>query len=805
MDIFGILTLIGGLALFLYGMDVMGAGLEKVSGGKLERILEKLTSNPLKGVLLGAGVTAVIQSSSATTVMVVGFVNSGIMKLSQAIGIIMGANIGTTVTSWLLSLTGIDSGNVWINLLKPSSFTPVLAMIGIVLMMTGKKSKKADVGEILLGFAVLMTGMESMSGAVKPLADVPEFTNILTMFHNPILGILVGALLTAVIQSSSASVGILQALSVTGAFTYGSVIPIILGQNIGTCVTAMISSVGANRNAKRTAFVHLYFNIIGTVLFLTLYSILNAVIHFPFANDTVGVAGIALIHSIFNIFATVVLFPFTKGLEKLAYLTLPITEEEKSKKEVQEFPLLDDRFLATPSFAIEQCHSMSIEMANLSKDSFLEAIGLLENYTQEVADDIIAKENLVDKYEDKLRAYLTKLSSQNLTYADSQNVSTLLHCITDFERISDHAANIVDSIIEMTKKELVFSKKAEEEMHVFGKAVEDILCRTMTAYTADDEELAKTVEPLEQVIDELNKAIKKRHIKRLRKGKCSIELGLVLADIVTNYERVSDHCSNIAVCLIQEQDKEVEEHDLTAHMDEEDNRKFKRREENAMALIYIVEDDINIREIERYALKNSGFEVEEFDNGKDFFQRVAEQAPSLMLLDIMLPGEDGLEILSRVRKNPATEKTPVIMVTAKTTEIDKVRGLDMGADDYISKPFGVMELISRVKALLRRTEKEDDGDTLACGSIEIDNKRHSVTVQGETCELTFKEFELLKYLMINQGIVLSRDKLMNQVWGFEYEGESRTVDMHIKTLRHKLGDGGQQIKTVRNVGYVMEP
>ena len=307
MDIFGILTLIGGLALFLYGMDVMGAGLEKVSGGKLERILEKLTSNPLKGVLLGAGVTAVIQSSSATTVMVVGFVNSGIMKLSQAIGIIMGANIGTTITSWLLSLTGIDSGNVWINLLKPSSFTPVLAMIGIVLMMTGKKSKKADVGEILLGFAVLMTGMESMSGAVKPLADVPEFTNILTMFHNPILGILVGALLTAVIQSSSASVGILQALSVTGAFTYGSVIPIILGQNIGTCVTAMISSVGANRNAKRTAFVHLYFNIIGTVLFLTLYSILNAVILFPFAYDTVGVAGIALIHSIFNIFATVVL------------------------------------------------------------------------------------------------------------------------------------------------------------------------------------------------------------------------------------------------------------------------------------------------------------------------------------------------------------------------------------------------------------------------------------------------------------------------------------------------------------------
>lgn len=574
MDIFAVLTVIGGLALFLYGMNVMGTGLEKVSGGKLERVLEKLTNNPLKGVLLGAGVTAVIQSSSATTVMVVGFVNSGIMKLSQAIGIIMGANIGTTITSWLLSLSGISSDSIFINLLKPSSFAPVFAMVGVLLLMLGKKSKKSDVGEILLGFSILMTGMEAMSGAVKPLADVPEFTNMLVMFHNPLLGILVGALLTAIIQSSAASVGILQALSVTGAFTYSSAVPIILGQNIGTCVTAMLSSIGANRNAKRTAFVHLYFNIVGSVLFLVLYFGLNAAFQFSFADQTIGAAGIALVHSIFNIFATVILFPFTKGLEKLAYLTLPITEEEKSKTKVQEFPLLDDRFLATPSFAIEQCHSMSIEMANLSKDSFLEAIGLLENYTPEVADDIIAKENLVDKYEDKLRAYLTKLSSQNLTYADSQNVSTLLHCITDFERISDHAANIVDSIIEMTKKELVFSKKAEEEMHVFGKAVEDILCRTMTAYAADDEELAKTVEPLEQVIDELNKAIKKRHIKRLRKGKCSIELGLVLADIVTNYERVSDHCSNIAVCLIQEQDKDVEEHDLTAHMDEEDNRKF---------------------------------------------------------------------------------------------------------------------------------------------------------------------------------------------------------------------------------------
>ena len=575
MDIFGILTLIGGLALFLYGMDVMGAGLEKVSGGKLERILEKLTSNPLKGVLLGAGVTAVIQSSSATTVMVVGFVNSGIMKLSQAIGIIMGANIGTTVTSWLLSLTGIDSGNVWINLLKPSSFTPVLAMIGIVLMMTGKKSKKADVGEILLGFAVLMTGMESMSGAVKPLADVPEFTNILTMFHNPILGILVGALLTAVIQSSSASVGILQALSVTGAFTYGSVIPIILGQNIGTCVTAMISSVGANRNAKRTAFVHLYFNIIGTVLFLTLYSILNAVIHFPFANDTVGVAGIALIHSIFNIFATVVLFPFTKGLEKLAYLTIPKTEDEK-KTANDAFVILDDRFLSSPAFAIEQCRSLVSQMAEMTRDGFLEAMDVLGEYSEEKAQDVIDKENRVDVYDDKITAYLTKLSSENLSYKDSLQVTSLLHCITDFERISDHSINVVESVQQMRKENLTFSRKGEEEMNLYGAAIRDILTRTTDAFVNNDQALAHTVEPLEEVIDELNKDVKKHHMKRLRKGKCSMELGLLLSDLAMNYERVADHCSNIAVYMMQLKDTQLEEHSFTEQLDEAESAEFTR-------------------------------------------------------------------------------------------------------------------------------------------------------------------------------------------------------------------------------------
>ncbi len=579
MDIFGILTLVGGLALFLYGMSVMGSGLEKVSGGRLEMILEKLTSNPIKAVLLGAGVTAVIQSSSATTVMVVGFVNSGIMKLSQAIGIIMGANVGTTITSWILSLTGIESSNVWIRLLKPSSFSPVLALIGIILYMTGKNTKKKDAGEILLGFAVLMFGMESMSGAVKPLADVPEFTNILTMFNNPILGVIVGAVLTAIIQSSSASVGILQALSVTGAFTYGSVIPIIMGQNIGTCVTAMLSAIGANKSAKRTAFVHLYFNIIGAVVFMVLYYGLNAIVHFAFTDDTVGVAGIALIHSLFNIFTTIVLLPFIHGLEKLAYLTIPVSEEEKEPVEDMEFQILDDRFLQTPGFAIEQCRSLSNKMAELSKECFFKAMGVLASYTNEAAQEVIALENRIDLYEDKISVYLTKLSSQNLAYHDSQNVSTLLHCITDLERISDHAVNIVEAAQEMNRKELHFSKKAQEEMRIYSSAVKDILERTVEAFVSGDENQALTVEPLEEVIDTLNKNVKKRHIKRLRKGKCTIELGLILSDIATNYERVADHCSNIAVCLIQVQDTELEAHSYVSQLKDGENSSFEKQVE----------------------------------------------------------------------------------------------------------------------------------------------------------------------------------------------------------------------------------
>lgn len=575
MDIFGILTMIGGLAMFLYGMNVMGGGLEKLSGGRLERILENLTSNPIKAVLLGAGVTAVIQSSSATTVMVVGFVNSGIMKLSQAIGIIMGANVGTTVTSWLLSLTGIESGSFWLQMLKPSSFSPILAMAGIILVMSGKSDKRKITGEILLGFSVLMFGMQTMSGAVEPLADVPEFTNILTMFNNPLLGVLVGALLTAVIQSSSASVGIVQALSVTGAFTYGSVIPIIMGQNIGTCVTAMISAVGANKGAKRTAFVHLYFNLIGTVLFLTLFYIGNAIFSFSFVDETVGVAGIALVHSIFNIFTTIVLLPFTKGLEKLAYLTIPQTEDEKHTQN-DVFGILDDRFLSSPAFAIEQCRSLVSQMAEMTRDSFLEAMSILTDYSGEVAEDVIKKENMVDTYDDKLSAYLTKLGSENLSYQDSLRVTSLMHCLTDFERISDHAINVVENAQQMSKGDLEFSKKGMEEITVYSNAVRDILNRTTNAFVNNDQDLARTVEPLEEVIDGINKDVKKHHMKRLRKGKCTIEMGLVLSDLAMNYERVADHCSNIAVYMMQLKDTQLEEHSFTEQLDEEESAEFNK-------------------------------------------------------------------------------------------------------------------------------------------------------------------------------------------------------------------------------------
>lgn len=576
MDIFSVLTMVGGLALFLYGMQVMGDGLAKVSGGKLERILENLTSNPIKAVLLGAGVTAVIQSSSATTVMVVGFVNSGIMKLNQAVGIIMGANIGTTVTSWILSLSGLQGDNVFVKLCKPSSFSPLLAVIGVIFLLFIKDEKKKDIGAIMVGFAVLMFGMETMSDAVKPLANVPEFTGILTAFSNPVLGMIAGAVLTAIIQSSSASVGILQALCVTGAVSYGVAIPIIMGQNIGTCVTALLSSIGATKNAKRAAMVHLYFNIIGTVVFMVLFYTLNAVVGFSFLGTATNAAGIAVIHSLFNVFATMLLLPFGKGLEKLACLTIrddvQPAEVEEERKELQ---LLDSRFLEKPAFAMEQSVHVANKMAEESKRTLFTAMDLLWNYTEDGAKKVGELENLVDQYEDELGTYLVKLSRQNLSVHDSHTLSIVLHCIGDFERISDHAINIMEAAQEMHDKKLIFSPKAEEELKVFSRAVQDIVEKAYAVFRDQDEKLAQKVEPLEAVVDELKQEVKKRHIRRLREGKCTIELGFILSDITTSFERVADHCSNIAVCVTQVREDTYDTHGYLNSVKNEDSEIFR--------------------------------------------------------------------------------------------------------------------------------------------------------------------------------------------------------------------------------------
>ena len=576
MDIFSVLTMVGGLALFLYGMQVMGDGLAKVSGGKLERILENLTSNPIKAVLLGTGVTAVIQSSSATTVMVVGFVNSGIMKLNQAVGIIMGANIGTTVTSWILSLSGLQGDNVFVKLCKPSSFSPLLAVIGVIFLLFIKDEKKKDIGAIMVGFAVLMFGMETMSDAVKPLANVPEFTGILTAFSNPVLGMIAGAVLTAIIQSSSASVGILQALCVTGAVSYGVAIPIIMGQNIGTCVTALLSSIGATKNAKRAAMVHLYFNIIGTVVFMVLFYTVNAVVGFSFLGTATNAAGIAVIHSQFNVFATMLLLPFGKGLEKLACLTIrddvQPAEVEEERKELQ---LLDSRFLEKPAFAMEQSVHVANKMAEESKRTLFTAMDLLWNYTEDGAKKVGELENLVDQYEDELGTYLVKLSRQNLSVHDSHTLSIVLHCIGDFERISDHAINIMEAAQEMHDKKLIFSPKAEEELKVFSRAVQDIVEKAYAVFRDQDEKLAQKVEPLEAVVDELNQEVKKRHIRRLREGKCTIELGFILSDITTSLERVADHCSNIAVCVTQVREDTYDTHGYLNSVKNEDSEIFR--------------------------------------------------------------------------------------------------------------------------------------------------------------------------------------------------------------------------------------
>ena len=552
MDLFSILTLIGGLALFLYGMNAMGDGLAKVSGGKLEKILENLTSNPIKAVLLGAGVTAVIQSSSATTVMVVGFVNSGIMKLSQAVGVIMGANIGTTITSWILSLTGIQSDNFIIQMFKPTSFSPVLAIIGVIFILFINDSKKKDIGSIFIGFAILMYGMDMMSSAVKPLAEVPEFTNLLLKFSNPLLGVIAGALLTAVIQSSSASVGILQALCLTGAVPFSAAIPIIMGQNIGTCITAILSAIGAKKNAKRAAAVHLYFNLIGTVIFMTVFYLINAVVGFSFFHQAATPAGIAVIHSVFNVTATIILLPFAKGLEKLACLTIRDKKEDVVvSAEDREFMILEPRFLEKPAFAVEQSRNAARKMAEESHNVLFTALSLVDKYSEEGVERVENMESKVDRYEDELGTYLVKLSHKDISEADSHSLSIMLHCIGDFERISDHAVNIMESAQELYEKGLKFSENAKKDLEVLGQAVEDIVNTAYEVFDKQDMKLAEKIEPLEEVIDELSKEVKRRHVQRLRNGECTIEMGFILSDITTCLERVADHCSNIGVCVTQ--------------------------------------------------------------------------------------------------------------------------------------------------------------------------------------------------------------------------------------------------------------
>ena len=578
MDFFSILTLLGGLALFLYGMQVMGDGLAKVSGGKLEKILENLTSSKLKAVLLGLAVTAVIQSSSATTVMVVGFVNSGIMKLTQAVGIIMGANIGTTVTAWILSLAGIESSNFFISLLKPSSFAPILALIGIVLLMFTKSSRKKDIGVILVGFAVLMFGMETMSGAVKPLADVPEFTNLLLAFSNPIAGVLAGTILTAIIQSSSASVGILQALCVTGAVPYSAAFPIIMGQNIGTCVTALLSAIGANKNAKRAAMIHLYFNMLGTVIFLGVFYLLNSVLHFSFMDSMATPAAIAITHSIFNVTATLIWLPFSNVLVKLACLTIRDSAEDvEAAKEDQEFMILESRFLEKPAFAVEQGRTAARRMAEDSGKSLKTAFALLHQYDEEGAKKIDKLEGKVDRYEDELGTYLVQLNNKDLSENDSHSVSIMLHCIGDFERISDHAVNIKESAEELHEKNLSFSPVAKAELRVVTAAVNDIVETAFRVFDAQDTTKAMEIEALEELIDELTKEMKRRHINRLRSGECTIEMGFILSDLITSMERIADHCSNIGVCVTQVRENLYDTHSHLNALKNEDSDDFEKR------------------------------------------------------------------------------------------------------------------------------------------------------------------------------------------------------------------------------------
>lgn len=545
MDVFSVLTLIGGLSLFLFGMNVMGQALERRAGHKLRDLLGKLTTNRLAGLLTGLGVTAVIQSSSATTVMVVGFVNSGIMTLKQAINVIMGANVGTTVTAWILSLSGIESDNVIIQLFKPSSFTPVLALLGLWFFLSKEGGKKRDTGSILLGFATLMYGMDIMSDAVGGLSDVPEFQQLFTLFSNPVLGVLAGAVLTGIIQSSSASVGVLQTLSMAGQVNYGAAIPIIMGQNIGTCVTAMISSVGANKNAKRAAYVHLTFNILGTALLLAVFCTVKAFVDIPMLAEGATPFGIAIIHSVFNVVCTIVLFPLAGLLEKIVVRLVP---DGKTPDKVEE---LDERLLATPPMALQRCHTIACDMASVSVKALKDAIAVLREYDPELAEKVREKEDKSDHYEDILGTYLVKLSTRRISGEDSAEAAKLLKIIGDFERISDHSVELVCAAEELLNKKQKFTEEASAELDVLYAAINDILDKTLDAFMSNDLAAAAEIEPLEQVIDRLKEKLRSRHIERLQQGKCTIDVGFVLTDVLAALERTSDHCSNVAGCVLE--------------------------------------------------------------------------------------------------------------------------------------------------------------------------------------------------------------------------------------------------------------
>ena len=568
MNIYSICTLCGGLAFFLFGMHVMSNSLEKISGGRLEATLKKMTSNPFKSLALGAGITIAVQSSSAMTVMLVGLVNSGIMQLEQTVGVIMGSNIGTTLTAWLLSTAGIKSDNVLISMLKPENFAPIIALVGIIMIMMSKKKKRQDIGTIMVGFAVLMFGMELMKDAVSPLAEMKGFSKLLVAFKNPLLSVAFGAVFTGVIQSSAASVGILQALSLTGTISYRMAIPIIMGQNIGTCVTALLSSIGVNKNAKRVTVVHMSFNIIGTIICLTLFYGLDAFIHFSFVDRSIGAVEIAAVHSIFNIVTTLILLPFSSQLVKLAKKLIHDAAEEEVAV------MLDKRLIATPPLAVSQCREKTVEMAQGAKDALHEALRAVFDYSNKAVVKVEEKEQLLDEMEDKLSTFLLELSAVSLTDEDSRTVTELLHTISDFERISDHAINMIKITEEMETNSQSFSDSAKADFATLFAALTEISGLTVKAFEDNDTELAMNVEPLEEVIDDLTKTIKDKHIERLRKGECSPELGVYLSDLLINCERVSDHCSNIAVSIIQISKSNMNSHDYLSGLKAERTEQF---------------------------------------------------------------------------------------------------------------------------------------------------------------------------------------------------------------------------------------